>query len=174
MATSNPTPAESLAAPAHRREAIDTISGQIAAIDELIGLATLSIRVFDIDLSTMGWNTVERVDRLAAFLRSSRKARLEVIVHDVRYLESRAARLRNLHRNYSGVVTLCQTGATSRHALDPMVLVDARHYLHRFHIDRPRAALGIEELQEAQLLSLRFDEIWASREGEIPATTLGL
>ena len=174
MATSNPPPAETPTALAPRHEAIDTISGQIAAIDELIGLATLSIRVFDIDLSMMGWNTVGRVERLAAFLRSSRKARVDLIVHDVRYLESRAARLRNLHRQFSGVVTLCQTGAAARHALDPMVLVDARHYLHRFHIDRPRAALGIEAPQEAQLLSLRFDEIWASHEGEIPATTLGL
>ncbi len=174
MATSTPPPADPAAAPAPRREAIDTLAGQVAAIDELIGLATLSIRVFDVDLSTTGWNTAARVARLTAFLRASRKARLAIIVHDIRYLESRAPRLRHLHRHHSEAVTLCQTGDSARYALDPMVLVDARHYLHRFHVDHPRAALAIEAPQEAHQLGLRFDELWASRDGELPATTLGL
>jgi hypothetical protein len=174
MATSNPQPADPAAAPTPRREAIETLSGQVEAIDELIGLATLSIRVFDIDLSTTGWNSPARIERLTAFLRRSRKARLAIIVHDIGYLESRAPRLRHLHRHHSDAVTLWQTGDSARYAMDPMVLVDARHYLHRFHIDHPRAALAIEAPQEAHQLGLRFDEIWASRERELPATTLGL
>ena len=64
------------------------IAAQVAAIDELIGLAQHSIRVFDVDLSEMGWNRPRRSERLAAFLRGSRHARLEIIVHDTRYLEA--------------------------------------------------------------------------------------
>jgi hypothetical protein len=58
--------------------------------------------------------------------------------------------------------------------MDPMVLVDDRHYLHRFHYERPRAALGIGEPRETQALKLRFDDIWAMREEELPGTVLGL
>lgn len=174
MATSDPPPADSSAAPTPRREAIHTIAGQVAAIDELIDLAKLSIRVFDIDLSTMGWTSPARIERITAFLRRSRKARLDIIVHDIGWLESRAPRLRNLHRHHADAITLCQTGDSARYAMDPMVLVDARHYLHRFHIDQPRASLAIEAPQEAQKLGLRFDEIWASRDRELPGTTLGL
>ncbi len=67
-----------------RQETLDTIAAQVSALDELVGLARHSIRVFDVDLSQMGWNRADRVDRLAAFLRRSRTSRLEIIVHDTR------------------------------------------------------------------------------------------
>src|SRR5262245_9546848 len=58
MATSTPTPPDPESSPAivARHEKLDTVAAQVAAIDELIGLAHRSIRVFDVDLSGMGWN----------------------------------------------------------------------------------------------------------------------
>ena len=61
--------------PAPRYEALSTVAEQVAAIDTLIGLAKRSIRVFDIDLSGMGWNERRARRRLAAFLRALRAAR---------------------------------------------------------------------------------------------------
>jgi len=174
MASSDPTTSEPASAPAPRQEAIESVAGQVAAIDELVGLARRSIRVFDVDLAEMGWNGVARNEALGRFLRGSRLARLEIIVHDTRYLERSCARLRNLQRLYTASIAIFQTGPGARGAMDPMVIVDARHYLHRFHAERPRAALGIEQPQATRALSLRFDEIWATREGELPGTTLGL
>ena len=174
MATSNPSPAEAPAAPTPRHEKILTINRQIAAIDELIGLARRTIRVFDADLSAMGWNGPARIEKLGTFLHGSRHARLDIIVHDTRYLESRCPRLRQFQRVHSGAVAIFQSGPTARHALDPMVLIDERHYLHRFHIDHAHAALGIDDPLQTQQLLLRFNDVWASREGELPATSLGL
>jgi hypothetical protein len=140
----------------------------------LIGLARRSIRVFDIDLSEMGWNKRERSDRLAAFLRRSRHARLDIIVHDTRYFESRCARLTGLQKLFGEAVTIRRTGPEARGAMDPLVIVDRHHYLHRFHVDRPRAALGIQQPHDAKPLIQRLDEIWATGEAGVQGTVLGL
>src|SRR5664279_6160092 len=74
MASSTPTPAEPKPAPARepRQQLLTTISEQVAAIDELFDIAEHTVRVFDDDLSDMGWNRPARAERIAAFLRRSR------------------------------------------------------------------------------------------------------
>ena len=73
MATSPPAP-ESLPPPEERR--LDTLAAQRAAIDELIGLATQRVQVFDVDLADSGWDRAARAELVAAFLRRSRNAEL--------------------------------------------------------------------------------------------------
>jgi hypothetical protein len=80
----------------------------------------------------------------------------------------------NLLRRFGHSITLYRTGAEARAAMDPLVLVDGRHFLHRFHADQPRAALGIEQPVAAKPLVNRFEEIWATGEPGLSATTLGL
>ncbi len=151
-----------------------TIGEQVAAIDELIELARESIRVFDRDLSDMGWNDAARAERLIAYLRRDRNARLDIIVHDTRWIESSCARLTNLLRTFSHAITVYKTGAEAREAMDPLIVVDGRHFLHRFHIDQPRASLAIEQPVAAKPLVTRFEEIWATGEPGVAGTTLGL
>ena len=153
---------------------LDTIAAQIAAIDALIGLAEHKLQVFDVDLSSCGWNTARRADLLSAYLRRDRAARLELIVHDTRWFESSCPRLMTLLQRYSYAITIYRTGPEARVAMDPLVIADGRHYLHRFHIDQPRAAFAIERPQEAKPLIARFEEIWATGEPGITGTVLGL
>mgnify|MGYP003694523105 CR=1 FL=1 len=40
----------------------------------------------------VGWNTIARGDGLAGFLRTTRNARLDIIVHDTRRIETSAPR----------------------------------------------------------------------------------
>jgi len=174
MVTSTPTPDDPGPAPEPRDETLESVAAQAAAIDELIELARQRIRVFDIDLAQGGWNTASRAERLGAFLRRSRQARLDIIVHDTRFLESACPRLLALVRQYSHAVTVCRSGSEARAAMDPLLIVDDRHYLHRFHVERPRAALGIEQAQAAKPLVTRFEEIWATGEPGLSATVLGL
>jgi hypothetical protein len=54
------------------------------------------------------------------------------------------------------------------------VIVDNVHFLHRFHIAQPRAALAIGESPTARPLAERFEAIWETGEPGIAATTLGL
>ena len=168
----DPTPAEAPAEP--RLIELGTLAEQTEAIDTLIGLAQQHIRVFDQDLSQTGWNAAARADRLAAFLRQVRGRRLDVIVHDTRYLQNACPHLINLLRNYSHALTIYQTGPEGRVATDPLVIVDGRHYLHRFHFERSRAALGIDQPEQTRLLASRFEEIWATGETGLSGTVLGL
>ena len=87
-----------------------TLAEQSGAIDTLIGIAQQQIRVFDQDLSQTGWNGATRADRLAAFLRGVRGRRLDIIVHDMRYLQSACPHMINLLRNYGHALTIYQTG----------------------------------------------------------------
>ena len=166
------TPAEAPEGP--RLVELSTLAEQSEAIDTLIGLAQQQIRVFDQDLSQTGWGSTTRADRLGAFLRGVRGRRLDVIVHDTRYLQGACPSLLNLLRNYSHAVTVYQTGPEGKVATDPLVIVDGRHYLHRFHFEQPRASLGIDQPEQTQPLASRFDEIWATGEAGLSGTVLGL
>ena len=160
--------------PAPRYEALATVAEQIAAIDTLIGLAKLSIRVYDIDLSGMGWNDAARTQSLATFLRSSARARLEIVVRDTGWIERSCPRLTQLMKYRGHAITIRLAGEDARSAMDPLMIVDSVHFLHRFNIAQPRAALSIGDPEAATPLVTRFDAISETSEPGITATTLGL
>ena len=168
------TSPEVTAGPVPREARLDTVSAQSAAIDELIGLAQHKLQVFDIDLSQTGWDTAARATHLATFLRRAPAARFDLILHNTRWMETSCPHLVNLLRRYSPAITVYQTGPEARVAMDPLVIVDGRHFLHRFHVDQPRASLVIENPQLAGPLVTRFDEIWATGEPGVAGTVLGL
>jgi len=152
---------------------VATVAEQSQAIDMLLGLATQRVRVFDIDLSQCAWNGAARGSALERFLRTP-NAQLEVIVHDTRWLEASGARLLALLRQFGHAMTVYRTGAEARHAMDPLLLVDGRHFLHRYHVDQPRATVAVDMPQRAKPLVARFDEIWATGEPGVAGTVLGL
>ncbi|HEY1458858.1 MAG TPA: hypothetical protein VGH59_02245 [Casimicrobiaceae bacterium] len=172
MDTSTSTTPESPLAP--RVIALATVAAQAAAIDELIAMARHHIQVFDQDLSQTGWSSAARTDRLAAFLRDVRGRRLDIIVHDTRYLQISCPRLVRLLQNYGHVMSILRTGDDAHVATDPLVIVDNAHYLHRFHFDQPRATLGIAQAEQTRLLTSRFEEIWATGQSGVSGTVLGL
>jgi len=153
---------------------LSTVAEQVSAIDRLVALAKNHIRVFDHDLSQSGWGSAARVDAIADFLRGVRGRRCDIIVHDTRYIEASCPRLLTLLRRYGHAMMIYRTGPEARVATDPLLIVDGRNYLHRFPYEQPRSALGVDSPEEAQLLSHRFDEIWATGESAITGTVLGL
>ena len=157
-----------------RYRALTTVAEQIAAIDTLIGLAQHSIRVYDVDLSGMGWNAVDRTRSLAAFLRASPAARIEIIVRDTGWIERSCPRLMQLLKFHGHVITIRRAGEDARLAMDPLMIVDGVHFLHRFHVSQPRAALSIDDPVAATPLVTRLDAISETAEPGIAPTTLGL
>src|SRR6185437_5263917 len=85
MDTSSPPPD---APPAPREAALTTMADQVAAIDEIVGYARTRLQVFDVDMSAGGWHRAARLESLGRFLRGSRTARCEIILHELRWLES--------------------------------------------------------------------------------------
>jgi hypothetical protein len=176
MVTSTPTSPDGGEAtpPLPRYEALSTVAEQIAAIDRLIGIAKHSIRVYDMDLSRMDWNNPTRATNLVAFLRSSPAARLEIVVQDTDWIERSCPRLTRLLRTYGHAFVIRRSGADARAAMDPLMIVDGVHFLHRFNIGQPRAALSIGDTVAAAPLVERFDAISDTSNPGLTATTLGL
>ena len=172
MATSTSTDSEPPIEP--RDVVLDTVAAQVAAIDELVDLAQHHLQIFDVDLAQGGWQSVARAEKLAAFLRRSVRPRIDLIVHDARWLETTCPRLLALQRLHAEAITVYRTGPEARSAMDPLLIADGRHFLHRFHIDHPRAAFAIEQPQLARSLVTRFEQIWATGEPGLSATVLGL
>ena len=170
MAGSTSTP-EPLPAPVER--SVGSIAEQAQGIDEVIDRARLIVRVFDIDLSQVGWSGADRAERLSAFLRRP-GARLELIVHDTRFLEQSCPRLVTLLKRYGHAMTVYKTGPEARSAMDPLTIADDRHFLHRFHVDGPRASLAFDAPLAARPLVARFEEIWSTGEPGLTGTVLGL
>jgi len=161
-------------AAAPREAVLDTVAAQAKAIDEIVALAEQRLSIFDIDLSQGEWQSAQRAASLAEFLRRNRKARVDLIVHDTRWLETNCPRLLSLFRLHAHAMTVYRTGSEARNAMDPLLIADGRHFLHRFHIDQPRAALAIDHPQLARPLVTRFEQIWATGEPGLGATVLGL
>lgn len=159
--------------PAPRERMLASVAEQVEAIDALIERVERRLRVFDIDLSWGSWSQATRAERLGAFLRR-RDALCEIVVHDTRFLERSCPRLIALLRHHGHAFSVLRTGPEARHAMDPLVIADDRHFLHRFHIDGARAAFAQDAPQAARPLVSRFEEIRATGEPGLTATVLGL
>jgi len=157
-----------------REARLDSLETLARAHADVIALAQRHIKVFDVDLSWGGWNTTARCDALSTYLRRTPGARLDVIVHDTRWIEAAGARLTALLARHAGALTIYRTGPAARGAMDPLVIVDDLHFVHRAHVDWPRGTLSIGSPERAKPLVERFDEIWASGEPGLAGSVLGL
>ena len=157
-----------------REARLESLEDLIRAHDDVIALAQRHIKVFDIDLSWGGWNALPRCDALSSYLRRAPGGRFDIIVHDTRWIESFGARVMALLTRYQHAMKIYRTGASARGAMDPLVLVDDIHFVHRFHVDQMRGRLSIGSPERAKALVERFDEIWESGEPGVTGTVLGL
>jgi hypothetical protein len=173
---SSPTPPEGLEPPPGlpREERLDSVAALVRAQDEVIALARRHIKVFDIDLSWGGWNTAARCDALSSYLRRMPGASFDIIVHDTHWIESSGGRLAGLLLRHGQAMKIYRTGAAARAAMDPLLIVDDLHFVHRGHIDRTGGTLSIGNPERAQALVERFDDIWATGEPGVTGTVLGL
>jgi hypothetical protein len=75
---------------------------------------------------------------------------------------------------FSHVAKVRQTPRWARHVYDAFVVFDAVHYLHRFHREHARFARGLNDIEAAQQLLERFDELWEVSQPAFGASVLGL
>jgi hypothetical protein len=154
-------------------EKIDTRAGLESGIDRVLALAQSRIAIF---AKTLGpeWNAEPRVDMLRAVCLKSRRNQIRIVVHEPAPVYAQCPRLLGLLRQFSHVLAIHETQLAAKHVYDPFVLVENRHFLHRFHFDGPRGLLAMHEPNEAKVLQDKFEELWAASDPTISATTLGL
>jgi hypothetical protein len=174
---SSPSPYESPLAPPPGlpgEARLDDVAAIVRAHDVVIALAQRHVKVFDIDLSWGGWNKATRCDALSSYLRRAPGARFDIIVHDTRWIESYGARLTALLARHAHAMTIYRTGAGARSAMDPLLIVDELHFVHRHHVERSSGTLSIGNPERARPFIERFDEIWATGEPGVTGSVLGL
>jgi hypothetical protein len=141
--------------------------------DELVGQTQGVIRIFERSLS-LRYNTAERCALLRDFLRADPLNRIFVIVHDAQNMARGHPRFIALLQHFGHAAKLRQTPRSARHIYDSFSIFDASHYLHRFHNDHMRFARGRNELEGAQLLLDRYNELWEVSAPAAATDVLGL
>jgi hypothetical protein len=154
-------------------ERFDGLRDYDAMFDELIDGAQQTIRIFDHVLSP-AFNSPARCEQLARFLRAGGPTRLHIVLHTVQGAERASPRLLALLQRYTHVAKARQTPRWARHVYDRFVIIDSLHYLHGFHHAHARFARGTNDLEGAQQLIERFEELWDASQPVFGASVLGL
>jgi hypothetical protein len=144
-----------------------------AVIDSLIPQTQRTIRIFDRSLSR-AYNSNARYEALRQFLLAGLGNRLLIVLHETAQLERDCPRMIMLLRHFSTAVKINETLRPAKHVYDPFVIFDASHYVHRFHYEHLRAAQGSNDVNGAQLLLDRYEEIWEASAPAVFANTTGL
>ena len=143
------------------------------AIDDILETANRSVRIFERSLGRE-YNSPQRVDALRRYLLASRRNRLLIVLHDASTMDRNCPRLLLLLRQYSHAVSIHETIASAKAVYDPFVIVDDRHFVHRFHYDHLRAAQGTHDVNGTQVLLDRYAEILELSAPAISANVSGL
>jgi len=154
-----------------------TLEGRQAhadALDLLIRWAERKLALFDLDLCDNGWNTASRAQALGDYFQRSRLARCEIFLRNASRFSARLPRLMSLLRNYAHALSIYQLGEEGQHLYDPFLIVDDRHYWHRFHFEQPRGEIGVQQPEYAAELARRLAEIKEISTPAAQVTVLGL
>ena len=153
---------------------ISGVAESLEAIDEVIGAAQRSIKIFDISLSNRGFNSPGRTALLRQFFVAGRAHRLYIALHNTDNLERESPRLLLLLRQFPMSIEIHRTVAQARNAMDPFVVADDHSVWHQMHHEQQRAIVALHSPADAIPIVQRFDEIWELTEPAVSATTLGL
>ncbi|HEX4986463.1 MAG TPA: hypothetical protein VFV71_10405 [Burkholderiales bacterium] len=144
-----------------------------AAVDTVIRNASGRIRIFDQTLGR-GYNSPQRCELIRAFLLAGRRNALQIVLHDVQPLDRNCPRVLGLLRTHGHGISINETHQNAKSVYDPFIIVDDRHFVHRFHFDEMRGLLGLDDPIGTNAFIERFAEIWEASSPAASATTLGL
>ena len=132
---------------------------RVTALNELFDCAEKEIEVFDKDLRGGGYESLRRASAMEAFLLRNQESHIVFLLQDVLFLQQGCPRVMALIRRFPGRITVREVLPLVHKVTDTFVLVDAAHYLHRFHRDQERALLAFRDVEGARELSFRLGEI---------------
>ena len=144
------------------------------AIDQVVGAAERTLRIFDISLSLRGFNTPGRTEQLRQLLVAGRAHRILIALHDTDALARENPRLLALLRQFPMSIEIHRTIAQARNASDPFIIADDHSLWHQAHHTQPRAIVALHSPPDVHPVLQRFEEIWDLSEPAVSATTLGL
>ena len=143
------------------------------ALDEVLLRARRQVLIFDRALDAR-WDSPQRVACLRRLCLASPRHLVRIALHDTESMVRNTPRLRTLLESCAHVMSVHKTRDEARRAEDPLVIVDGRHFVHRFHADLARGLLALDDPESTQSRMQRFDQIWGVSDPGLSGTTLGL
>lgn len=140
----------------------------------ILGLATLSLRIFDEDLTKLKLEQAENAEHLRRFLGTDRQHVLRIAVRNAEPFRRDSPRLMSLLTLFpqNMIVHECPPHLASLN--DSLVIADDRHALVRFHKDGVRSKAIIENTEQCAPYVHRFEDILKEGGEQVCASTLGL
>lgn len=157
-------------------EALNRPIHSLAELEEatasIIASATRTLNIFAARLGA-AYNSRERTEALRRLLQNPRN-QLHIALHDCANMRRDFPRLVALLDTFSHNMLIYETGEEAKAVHDEFVVADDLRFVRRFHGDRPRGEMVLDDADAAQELKRRFEEIWLVSAPAVFATTLGL
>jgi hypothetical protein len=160
--------------PSPQRVLVTSRSDVVTAVLAVIQRARRGVRCLHRDLAPFALAHSAVVDALHALLHSARAGRVRLLADDTHWLDTQAARLRLLQRQFSHAVELRRTSVDDPVGDDAVLLADDRHL---FALGRPPQGPGeiwFNNEPRARALVAEFDRRWETATHNLPVDPLGL
>lgn len=145
-----------------------------AALDLVIASAQNELLIFDQDFVRGDYASLQRFERIQAFLAKNSLSKLTIILQNNDYFIQHCSRLFDLLKLYGHKMQVFATNDNAKIAKDCFIIADKRHYLRRFHIEQARFKYALDDVEECANLNMRFDELMDETTEALSSTKLGL
>lgn len=160
--------------PKPQRTLITSRAETQAAVLQAIKVATRQLLCLHSDLSMFDLSRSEIVDLLAKFLHAHRGARIRLLVDDASWLDTGAARLRALQRQYPLALEMRVASLDDPVGDDATLIADDAHVLDMRPTTQARGDLWLNHKPHAQPLVAAFNRRWDAASHNMPVVPLGL
>ncbi len=145
-----------------------------AALDLVIASAQNELLIFDQDFVRGDYASLQRFERIQAFLAKNSLSKLTIILQNTDYIIQHCSRLFDLLKLYGHKMQVFATNDNAKIAKDCFIIADKRHYLRRFHVEQARFKYALDDVEECANLNMRFDELMDETTEALSSTKLGL
>lgn len=160
--------------PLPQRVLVTSRTHVVPAVLAVTQRAKRDIRCLQRDLSAFELSQFAVVEALHTLLHAARAARVRLLVDETGWLDTQAARLRLLQRQFSHAVEIRQASSEDPVGDDAVLLADEGHL---FMLNRSAQALGeiwFSNEPRARAALTEFDRRWEAASHNLPVNPLGL
>ncbi|GHU15132.1 hypothetical protein AGMMS50225_28160 [Betaproteobacteria bacterium] len=146
-----------------------------AAVLEVLERATHTFFLFDHDFSETGLESIQGAEVLVALARrTSQAVAIRLLVRDATYIERNCARLMHVLTDFAPRIAIKVLTPEQNAPDTAFVIADDKNLALRFHFERPRGRVNLDNGVIAAEPFDQFKILWASAANGPAARALGL
>lgn len=139
---------------------LNSMSEYRDGIQTLLANASHRFDLFDPDFVECGLETRDATALLSTRLSEQQDLEVRLLVHDPRHIEQFCQRLLELCRLRSPSIRIHVSASHHRNWSQPFALADGRHLVTRFHCDRSRGKLCLDDPAQAAPFVAQFETLF--------------